>query len=95
MIIEYEYDVPEISGINLSFYEQTTPDIVLENPDMSEVVTIPYGIYTDLVWNSDTSHSSLAEAKSWGTKNLPGDGPYYFMNFRHEDAVVGLLRDLP
>lgn len=95
MIIEKTLILPDTPNENTSFYERTTPDLVLSSPTEATKATVPYGVYNELNWENDSVPAGLSEATTWGTKTLPGSGPFYFANFKHEDGVVGLLSDLP
>lgn len=83
--------LPTTPDQNTSFYERTTPDCILSSPTESKKTTIPYGVYNDLTWTSESVPAVLDGATTWGTKTFLGAGPFYFAN--HEDGIptIGLI----
>ena len=83
--------LPTTPNQNTSFYERTTPDCILSSPTEAKKTTIPYGVYNDLTWTSESVPAVLDGATTWGTKTFPGAGPFYFAN--HEDGIptIGLI----
>ena len=91
MTIETTLILPTTPNEKTSFYERTVPDLVLSSPTEAKKATVPDGNYDNLTWTSESVPAVLDEATTWGTKTLPGAGPFYFAN--HEDGVptIGLI----
>ena len=92
MTFEKTILIPQISSNNLSFYENREPEIVVENPNKAYRTDVPYGDYSGIYWEDKLPHEALSEVVSWGTKTLPGEGPFYFTNDAEGNPRLGLLR---
>lgn len=88
MTIERIINIPPPPGDNLGFYEMTTPHCILSSTADTQESIIPLGVYSDLIWETGIPSSDIDNATTWGTKTLPGAGPFYFAN--HEDGVPDL-----
>lgn len=91
MIIEKTLTLPDTPNENTSFYERTVPDLVLSSPTEAKKATVPYGVYDELNWQNDSVPAVLNEATTWGTKTLPGAGPFYFANHEDGTPTIGLI----
>ena len=83
--------VPQLDSATASLYELRTPIIQVENTQESKSTKIELGVYDNLVWDSSSAHEVLEDADSWGTKTLPGAGPFYFANFEGEEPILDHL----
>ena len=91
MTIETTLTLPTTPNENTSFYERTTPDLVLSSPTEAKKATVPYGVYDDLTWSADSVPAVLSEATKWGTKTLPGAGAFFFANHEDGTPTIGLI----
>lgn len=83
--------LPSTPDTNTSFYERTTPDLILSSLTEAKKATVPYGVYDNLTWASESVPAVLDEATEWGTKTLPGAGPFYYANHEDGTATIGLI----
>lgn len=83
--------VPALDSQTASMYETRASELSVENTQELNQAEIELGIYDNLVWDSASAHSVLDDAVSWGTKTLPGAGPFYFANYREADSVIDHL----
>ena len=86
--------IPSPPSANLGFYENTHPECILSSPSAAQLAEIPYGVYDSLSWNSETPAEQLEEATTWGTKTLPGAGPFYFANHADGNPTIGYIGDV-
>lgn len=91
MTIEQTLILPDSPNENTSFYERTVPDLVLSSPTEAKKATVPYGVYDSLSWQNDSVPAVLNEATTWGTKTLPGAGPFYYANHEDGTPTIGLI----
>ena len=91
MTIEATLTLPTTPNENTSFYERTTPDLVLSSPTEAKKATVPYGVYDDLTWSADSVPAVLDEATTWGTKTFPGAGAFFFANHEDGTPTLGLI----
>lgn len=85
--------IPSPPDSNLGFYENTNPECILSSPTDAQLATIPYGVYDNLSWDSEEPSEQLADAVSWGTKTLPGAGPFFFANHSDGNPTIGYMGD--
>ncbi len=83
--------VPALDSQAASMYETRESELSVENMQELNRANIDLGIYDNLVWDSALAHSVLNDAVSWGTKTLPGAGPFYFANYSEADSVIDHL----
>ena len=91
MTIEATLTLPTTPNENTSFYERTTPDLILSSPTEAKKATVPYGVYDSITWSAESVPAVLDEATTWGTKTLPGAGPFYFANHEDGTPTLGLI----
>lgn len=91
MNIEYEVNIPTPPSSDLGFYEHTLPECVLTSTEFSQSTIVPGGLYNSLSWAADAAPPELDSAASWGTKTLPGAGPFYFANDSEDNPTIGHL----
>lgn len=88
MIIENVLTIPEIA--DNSFFEDTRSYITNQGLETGKESEITLGSYADLDW-STTPGLSDEDVTSWGTKTLPGAGPFYFANHEDGNPTIGHL----
>jgi len=91
MNIEATLILPSTPNENTSFYERTTPDLILSSTTEAKKATVPYGVYDNITWASESVPAVLDEATKWGTKTLPGSGPFYYANHEDGTPTLGLI----
>lgn len=89
MNIVNEVNIPTPPSSDLGFYEHTLPECVLTSTEVSQATTVPGGLYNSLSWSAGLAPSELDSAASWGTKTLPGAGPFYFANDVEDNPTLG------
>jgi len=78
MNIEFIVDVPALADPKL--YESRDAILFEALPDLDKSAQIILGAYENLIWATGTGASIIEDATTWGTKMLPGAGPFYFAN---------------
>lgn len=89
MNIVQTIQIPTPPEDNLGFYEKTNPTCVLTSPEATQEAAVPLGNYDNLTWAPGTTPTELEEATTWGSKTLPGAGPFYFANHEDGDPTIG------
>ena len=89
MSLPYEFIVPDVPGGQ--FYETTASILEISSLEDSEYAVVNFGFYDDLSWNSKQPPLSDTSIVSWGTKMLPGAGPFYFSNGEDGYPTLGHL----
>ena len=88
MIIEQTIELPAVA--DNSFFEDTRSYITNQGLEIGKEAEIALGSYADLNWSS-TPGLSDEDVISWGTKTLPGAGPFYFANHEDGNPTIGHL----
>ena len=91
MNIERTLNPGTVSGESKNLYEDTTPNVTLSSISSAKTTEIPLGVYSDLTWNSKEPAEEIAGSESFGTKTLPGAGPFYFANHEDGNPTIGHL----
>lgn len=89
MNIVQTINIPSPPSSDLGFYERTNPECVLTSTEDAREAEVFLGSYDGLTWNSANAPEELYQAESWGTKTLPGAGPFYFANHEDGEPTIG------
>lgn len=83
--------LPTISATNVGFCEFTEPTLLLSNSSEAKVAAVDYGQYANLTWSNSSVPSHVGTSVSWGSKTLPGAGPFYYTNQPSGSPTLGHL----
>ena len=88
MIIEQTIELPAVA--DNSFFEDVRSYINNEGIQLGKEAAITLGSYDNLTWSA-TSGMADDTITEWGTKTLPGAGPFYFANHEDGNPTIGHL----
>jgi hypothetical protein len=92
MNIEYVIDIPALADPKL--YESRSAILFEALPELAKSAEIILGAYQGLIWATGTGAPIIEDATTWGTKMLPGAGPFYFANTEEGTPTLAHL-DIP
>lgn len=73
-----------------SLFEDIEGDLFNEGLEAGKVAEVSQGQYDNLTWQN-TEGLQDETATEWGTKTLPGAGPFYFANHEDGNPTIGHL----
>lgn len=88
-------NIPPPQIQNASFFEDVNSSCILTSTETSKQAVVYFGVYNRLAWETTDAPEELEDAVTWGTKTLPGAGPFYFANHEDGNPTLGHLNIPP